>query len=98
MKSSWVQRSQTAGCLVPLSLFSAILFLLFLILGFPHPAQAAPGDLDATFGTGGIVTTSFGTIDDDAYALAIQADGKSVAAGYSNTGGGVDVFALARYN
>jgi uncharacterized delta-60 repeat protein/uncharacterized repeat protein (TIGR01451 family) len=53
------------------------------------------GTLDTSFGANGIVTTSFGASSaDEAYAVAIQPDGRIVAAGenfpYS--------FALARYN
>jgi uncharacterized delta-60 repeat protein len=60
-------------------------------------AQAAPGALDASFGTGGKVTTAIGGEDDYAYATARQADGKLVAAGSSYTGPDGD-FALVRYN
>jgi uncharacterized delta-60 repeat protein len=60
-------------------------------------AQATPGALDPTFGTGGKVTTQIGTYNDYAYALVRQPDGKFVAAGTSNTGLKTD-FALARYN
>ena len=59
------------------------------------------GSLDMTFHTTGIVTTAIGAFDDEAFALAIQPDGKLVAAGYSNTGSlanPVNVFALVRYN
>jgi len=55
------------------------------------------GSLDPTFNTTGKVTTAIDTIDNRAYALAIQADGKLVAAGYSSTGTPID-FALIRYN
>jgi uncharacterized delta-60 repeat protein len=55
------------------------------------------GTLDPTFGTGGVVTTSFGQTDSVA-AIAIQTDGKIVAAGNSlNVTTSNDVFALARY-
>jgi len=54
------------------------------------------GSLDTTFGTGGIVTTSI-SIGDKANAVAIQSDGKIVAAGYSNNGS-LTSFALIRYN
>jgi uncharacterized delta-60 repeat protein len=57
----------------------------------------AVGDLDTTFGTGGKVTTQIGNTGSEALALALQADGKFVAAGYSTNGANVD-FALARYN
>jgi uncharacterized delta-60 repeat protein len=56
----------------------------------------ANGTLDASFGTGGIVTTSFG-VSAEATSAAVQADGKIVAAGYANLDGG-ESFALARYN
>ena len=51
----------------------------------------ADGSLDTSFGTGGIVTKDFGG-EDAAVALAIQADGKIVAAGTASDG-----IALARY-
>ena len=55
------------------------------------------GLFDTTFGVGGVVTTSFGEADSVA-ALAIQPDGKIVAAGNSfNAGANADSFALARY-
>src|SRR5881628_1363204 len=57
----------------------------------------ANGTLDATFGTGGKVTTAVGTSDGAAYALAIQADGKLVVAGETFNGSTWD-FALVRYN
>ncbi|MER7466539.1 calcium-binding protein [Streptomyces sp. NPDC097981] len=53
------------------------------------------GSLDPTFGTGGKVTTDFGGFD-AAFAVALQADGKIVAAGSSDSSGTSD-FALARY-
>jgi uncharacterized delta-60 repeat protein len=54
------------------------------------------GSLDPTFGTGGKVTTDFGAWE-SAYALALQADGKLVAVGFTDDGL-VQDFALARYN
>ena len=57
----------------------------------------ANGSLDTSFGTGGKVTTSFGSQEDDAYALVVQPDGKLVAAGVVFNGVRWD-FALARYN
>jgi uncharacterized delta-60 repeat protein len=55
------------------------------------------GSLDATFGSGGIVTTHVGLSDDQCYSVALQSDGKIVAAGYSHNGNDDD-FALVRYN
>ena len=56
------------------------------------------GTLDDSFGTGGTVTTDFvaGSLD-QALSVAIQADGKIVAAGTAAINGNSD-FALARYN
>jgi uncharacterized delta-60 repeat protein len=56
------------------------------------------GTLDASFGAGGTLTTTFNG-DDGAGALLVQPDGKIVAVGFSanNTTGHVFI-ALARYN
>jgi uncharacterized delta-60 repeat protein len=55
------------------------------------------GSLDTSFDTDGIVTTAIGSSDDSAYSLAIQTDGKIVAAGTSRNDSNAD-FALVRYN
>jgi Domain of unknown function (DUF5122) beta-propeller len=60
-------------------------------------AQAQRGTLDASFGTGGKVTTDFAGAGDGAGAIAVQSDGKLVAAGGATINGQAD-FALARYN
>jgi len=57
----------------------------------------ANGYLDATFGTGGVVVTPFGALSDVAQAVAVQPDGKIVAAGYTRIGSLFDI-AVARYN
>jgi uncharacterized delta-60 repeat protein len=60
------------------------------------------GSLDSTFGNNGRVFTDFSGMTDDAKAVAIQSDGKTVAAGLTQTPlvpPASDVnFALARYN
>jgi uncharacterized delta-60 repeat protein len=53
------------------------------------------GTLDATFGGDGRVTTDFTAGEDLCFGVAIQADGKIVAAGHAWGSGGR--FALARY-
>jgi uncharacterized delta-60 repeat protein len=58
---------------------------------------AVAGDLDPTFGVGGIVTTAFGQYNDVIEDSAIQADGKIVVVGRA-TNGSADDFAVARYN
>jgi len=57
------------------------------------------GQLDSTFGKGGLVTTSFGQMDSVA-GLALQTDGKIIAAGNSTGNsqfGPITTVALARY-
>ncbi|MDQ3748670.1 MAG: FG-GAP-like repeat-containing protein [Acidobacteriota bacterium] len=59
----------------------------------------ADGSLDTSFGTGGKVITAIGNVS-SASGAVIQADGKIVVAGWSNSGtfaSSVD-FALVRYN
>jgi uncharacterized delta-60 repeat protein len=55
------------------------------------------GRLDGGFGEGGLVTTDFASRSDYASAVALQADGKIVAAGISALGGRNPDFAVARY-
>jgi uncharacterized delta-60 repeat protein len=78
---------------------AALATSLGLVLGPGQAsAQASPGDLDPTFGTGGKVTTDFVGGHDQASALVVQADGRLVAAGLA-TGEATNLdFALARYN
>ena len=57
------------------------------------------GSLDASFGTGGIVSTSFGDFDEAGIsALLLQPDGKILAVGYSMLVFPFFNIALARYN
>src|SRR5262245_62481629 len=62
--------------------------------------QAAAGDLDPTFGIGGMVTTDLGRSTDLANAVAAQTDGKLVVVGqtYKNNDFSTEDFAVARYN
>ena len=54
----------------------------------------ADGTLDGSFGTSGKVSTTFASyMNDQAYGVAVQADGKILVAGQASYG-----FALARYN
>ena len=62
---------------------------------------AAPGDLDRSFGGTGVVTPNL--INGVAHSLALQADGKIVVAGVSqsvagSSASGSQVFTLVRYN
>jgi uncharacterized delta-60 repeat protein len=61
----------------------------------------ASGTLDSSFGGGGVAGAGFSNLIDFASAVAIQADGKIVEAGYACTHCGNETvydFALARYN
>jgi uncharacterized delta-60 repeat protein len=77
--------------------------------GKPSYSQVArlnvDGSLDATFGNGGLVTTAIGNFTTGSAgsfggsfsALAIQPDGKILAAGYASVSGGGNEWSLARY-
>lgn len=67
---------------------------------FALARYARNGALDNTFGTNGEVTTKFGINEAGIYALALQTDGKIVAAGISQQnpfGGQVGGLVVARY-
>lgn len=69
---------------------------VFSCLPFLTPVHAAPGDLDPTFGLGGIAVVDFGG-HDHGQDLALQPDGKVVVGGYASVPG-VSSFGLARLN
>ena len=54
------------------------------------------GSLDTGFAANGLATVDFNAGDDQAVAMAVQADGKVVLAGYTLQGNNSD-FAVARY-
>src|SRR5512145_1328465 len=75
----------------------ALLAALVLVnYSVPIPASAADGIPSTFFDSDGKLTTDFFGGDDYATAVAVQSDGKIVAAGY--TVGGTTDFALARYS
>lgn len=55
------------------------------------------GDIDPSFGSGGTVTTPIGVNGSQWHSLAVQPDGRVVAAGFTN-GTSDDSVAVARYN
>ena len=59
----------------------------------------AAGELDPSFGLdgNGKVTTDFEASSDTGNAVALQADGKIIVVGSTNSGGGGTNFAVARY-
>ncbi|HEX8087588.1 MAG TPA: delta-60 repeat domain-containing protein [Blastocatellia bacterium] len=77
----------------------AVTAIAILMSGLP-PARvvAAAGDLDASFGTGGKVVTEFFGRGASACDMAVQPDGKIIAAGTVARINAGNVFGLARYN
>jgi uncharacterized delta-60 repeat protein len=83
-------RSLAIGAAATVLLFSASL----------QNVQAADGDLDPTFGTGGQVTTDLNHSTDIANAVALQPDGKLVVVGqtYKHNDYSDEDFVVTRYN
>ena len=70
----------------------AVIAVLLGVWCVPGAGLAAPGDLDQSFGAGGVATTPVG--GGGAFAVALQSDGKIVAAG---SGFFSTRFAVVRY-
>lgn len=78
---------------------ACVTLLLCVSMGSAIRAFAAPGDLDPTFGTGGLVANSFGSsYSYGAWAIALQPDGKIVAVGDVDLGSTGGDFAVMRLN
>jgi uncharacterized delta-60 repeat protein len=74
--------------------------IILTLFGSVQMAQATGGDLDPTFGTGGMVMTDLNHSTDIANAVAVQPDGKLVVVGQAykqNDFSGED-FVVTRYN
>jgi uncharacterized delta-60 repeat protein len=69
-----------------------------LVSQFALARYDTSGNLDGGFGAGGKVMTTFAGLGDFGSAVAIQNDGKIVAAGTVNTGNTKSDFGLARYD
>jgi uncharacterized delta-60 repeat protein len=70
-----------------------------LLVASAASSAAAPGQLDPSFGGGGTVVTEFPSSYSGARALAVQADGRIIAAGFAHTNDSiVSDFALTRYD
>ena len=82
------------------AMFSVVIMvLLTMAAAIVSQAQTTAGNLDPTFGTGGIVRTDFAGNIDQANAVAIQPNGQIVAAGSSfSNSKTVEDFIVARYN
>lgn len=69
----------------------------FLILGLSHATQAADRDLDPSFDGDGLVTLDIASTRNRLESVAVQPDGKIVAAGSVGLGASRN-FAVARFN
>jgi hypothetical protein len=70
--------------------------LCLLVAGANRVAHAQDGALDPTFGVTGLVRTDVMGLQEDAYAVAVDASGRPIVAGRV-AGSGASRFALARY-
>src|ERR1051326_2236512 len=82
------------------AIFSAgLMVVLTMTAAVVSQAQTTSGNLDQSFGTGGIVRTDFAGNIDQANAVAIQPNGQIIAAGSSfSSSKTVEDFIVARYN
>ena len=80
--------------------YKSIILAISLFFALATSISAAPGDLDPTFGNGGIVITkdSLPIQLDYALGMAIQSDGKIVVVGEGSLGTFNWDFAVVRYN
>jgi uncharacterized delta-60 repeat protein len=76
--------------------FTACIFLCLSLFTLARAADAAAGDLDPTFGNGGIAIADLGGYD-TGEAIAVQPDGKVVMGGSASVPGAV-AFGVARFN
>jgi uncharacterized delta-60 repeat protein len=60
-------------------------------------ATGVAGDLDTSFGSGGVTATVIGANSSGAYGVTIQSDDKTIAFGQSDYAPGKTGFTLARY-
>src|SRR5881227_1639044 len=90
-------KSYSRFILCPAFVIAAIVLAWFVN---PQVARAAAGDLDPTFGIGGMVTTDLNHSTDIANAVALQADGKLVVVGqaYKQNDFSDEDFVVTRYN
>src|SRR5881227_3191177 len=90
-------KSYSRFILCPAFVIAAIVLAWFVN---PQVARAAAGDLDPTFGIGGMVTTDLNHSTDIANAVAIQPDGKLVVVGeaYKQNDFSGEDFVVTRYN
>ena len=72
--------------------------LSLLLLFITVQLFSQPGSLNTSFGSSGFATINFADLEDYGYAMAVQSDGKIIAAGSSNSSNTDYAFSLARLN
>jgi uncharacterized delta-60 repeat protein len=77
------------------TLVTSVLVLIGMVSS-PRARAQLPASLDPTFGDGGKVWLDVGTVHNEAYAVAVQPDGKIIVAG-NNRNTQTDAIILARY-
>jgi uncharacterized delta-60 repeat protein len=78
-------------------LSAVVIASLFVVWSLPSRAEADAGDVNTLFGNGGKVVADFFSVWDEARDVAIQRDGKIVAAGFTQTFSTGDDFAVVRF-
>jgi len=77
---------------------SALVLAAAAVVAFAAPSAALPGQLDPSFGAGGMVVTEFPSSYSGGRAVTVQTDGRIVAAGFAHTNDSIlSDFALTRY-
>src|SRR5262245_27301874 len=97
MKSSKHTSAERNRPVRKISFLLLVLFVVASCLTFGVVEASVSGELDPTFAGGRAVTDFFGG-NDEAVAMAMQPDGKTVAAGIIQDSAGVYAFGLTRYN
>ena len=95
-----IRNKDDTSSFLPLIFTFLISLLTFALLIIPSARVEGllPGSLDQTFGSGGKVTTDFSGNWDQIAAIALQSDGRILAAGTSAPDSGNSKAILARYN
>lgn len=92
-----ISRFRVNKCCSFLKLFTSFFLSIGILLGSSSVVFADDGDLDPTFGDGGIVSTPFYNANSRVSEMVLQSDGKIVACGYSYHDENADIH-LVRFN
>src|SRR5215204_1615800 len=96
MKLNFSKRSYKRKRKIEFRFHFFLMLTIWVIFGSAKPAAAAPGDLDPTFGSGGIAITGVQNFFDPCSSMTLQSDGKIIAIGESFNGSNFD-FGVVRF-